>query len=68
MDPHERAEIAGRPLPFIMQVAGEWIDVSDIPFPNDPALLFRDRVPLTGNLNVTAGGSDVEFSDIGVAS
>jgi hypothetical protein len=57
-----------RPLPFAAEVAIEWIsDDESGPAPgNDPGLVFRPRAPLTGNVLVTAGGQDVQFSDIGL--
>lgn len=51
-----------RPLPFVMRVAAEWQNFEE----GDSVLLFQGRAPLTGDLSVTADGSDVQFSDIGL--
>lgn len=63
MNPPESAGSGDRPLPFVVRVAAEWVEPSEL---DDAALLYRERTPLTGNLDVTARGGDVQVSDIGV--
>jgi hypothetical protein len=56
-----------RPLPFVAEVAIEWTEADEGPVPGiDPGLVFRARAPLTGNVFVTGGYHDVQFSDIGL--
>jgi hypothetical protein len=55
-----------RPLPFVLRVAAEWMDIEEAIDVDDRALFFRDRASLTGEVLATSGGADVEFSDIGV--
>lgn len=52
-------------LPFVARVAAEWIDLAEATSTSDPALVFRQSAPLTGDLAVTANGNDVQFSDVG---
>ena len=53
-----------RPLPFVVQVAAKWLDVSDDSHFYE-ALFFKERIKLTGNVYTTLGGQDIHFSDLG---
>jgi len=56
-----------RPLPFVLRVGNRWADIRDAPSPGEAIpLMFRRRASLTGDLALTQGGQDVQFSDIGV--
>jgi hypothetical protein len=57
-----------RPLPFILRVAAEWIDIDDSPGPDDNEIFYRKRARLTGFAGVTAAGDDVHISDVGLSS
>jgi hypothetical protein len=57
-----------RPLPFVLRVAGEWVPIEKLPDHRDEVLLLQSRANLTGSLCLTAGGTDVQFSDIGLIS
>jgi hypothetical protein len=62
------SSVDGRPLPFVLRVAAEWVDFDDITELDDGSGYFLRRGRLTGNLVVTTGGLDIEFSDIGAPS
>lgn len=54
----------GRPLPFILRVAAEWIDIDDDSRLYE-AVFFKQRMKLTGNVHATSAGEDVCFNDLG---
>jgi hypothetical protein len=64
----EPADPDDRPLPFVLRVAAEWVNVQDAARLHDDALFFRRRTRLTGTLWTTSDGNDVEFSDIGLTT
>lgn len=53
-----------RPTPFTLRVAVEWIEFKDFDELSEGTGYFMKRARLTGSLNVTSHGQDVEFSDL----
>jgi hypothetical protein len=62
MEPADIADADGRPIPFALRVSTDRISSAD---DDDEFALWLGRSRLTGALVVTAGGSDLEFSDLG---
>lgn len=62
--PASEAGVEERPLPFVLRRCLTVLDVDELPGDDNVELRYWRRAGLTGEVTLTAGGRDVDFSDL----